>query len=197
MRPVARLAGRLTGRGRSVSVRPADNRAFAGSSTILERNCFISFRLSGHRFALALTVVREVAPFCTLARPPACPPVLEGVLNLAGQAIPVLRLDRLLALSEITPHISSCLLIVEEMKGRLALLVDEVTGIEELNGDQLLPVSAAATFNGCVIAQSQSGGEPLSVLSLERLMVRRERETIFHFASYEQQRARLLTGTAQ
>jgi purine-binding chemotaxis protein CheW len=123
--------------------------------------------------------------------------VLEGVLNLAGQALPVLRLDRLLALPEMTPHLGSCLLIVDEPKGRIAVLVDEVNGIEELDAGQLLPVSAAATFNGCVAAQSRTGDEPLSVLSLERLMVRRERETIFHFAALEQQRERLLTGTAQ
>jgi purine-binding chemotaxis protein CheW len=123
--------------------------------------------------------------------------VLEGILNLAGDSVPVLRMDRLLTLAEMIPRVSSRLLIVTEPKGRIALLVDEVTSIDEFEAEQLLPVPAANTFNGCVEAQFQSGVESVSVLNLERLLVRREREVIFHFAALEQQRARLLSESAQ
>jgi purine-binding chemotaxis protein CheW len=176
---------------------PCGEPAFAASDTILERACFITFRLSGRLFALPLGVMREVALFCALERPPSCPPVLEGLLNLGGEAVPVLRLDRLLKLPEITPGVGSRLLIVADAKGPFALLVDEVMGMEEPEADRILPVAASDTFNGCIAAQLQSGTETLSLLNLERLLVRREREVIFHFASEEQQRARLLTETVR
>lgn len=153
----------------------------------------ITFRLSGRLFALPLGVVREVALFCALERPPSCPPVLEGLLNLGGEAVPVLRLDRLLKLAEMTPGVGSRLLLARDPKGLIALLVDEVLGMEEPEANQILPVAAADTFNGCIAAQLQRGTETFSLLNLERLLVRREREVIFHFAAEEQQRERLLT----
>lgn len=167
------------------------------SDTILELHSYLTFRLSGLQFALALGVVREVAPHCALGRPPGCPPVLEGVLNLAGEAVPVLRLDRLLALPESAARVDSRLVIVADAKGKLALLVDEVVGILELAAGQFLPVSAGDTFNGCVSAQAEFGSEPLYVLNLERLLLNREREAMRHFIGLERQRSRLLAEAPQ
>jgi hypothetical protein len=53
------------------------------------------FHLSGQSAAFPVANVHSVAPMASLARPPGLPSVLEGILNLGGAAVPVLRLDRL------------------------------------------------------------------------------------------------------
>src|SRR5512145_2933093 len=58
----------------------------------------VIFRLGGQHFAVPVAEVREVVPYCWLAQPPRMPSFVQGVLNLGGVAVPVLRLDHLLGL---------------------------------------------------------------------------------------------------
>lgn len=163
----------------------------------MERHRIFAFRLRGCLFGLPLSVVREVAPYCTLSKPPICPPLLEGILNLAGEGVPVLRLDRLLQLPEGVARASSRLLIVSDPGGKFALLTDEVVGILEFEAAQLVQLAVSNTFNGCVTAQGEVGHEPLHLLSLERLMLGQEREALSHFMALEQHRRELLPQEAR
>jgi chemotaxis signal transduction protein len=51
----------------------------------------VVFHLSGQLAAIRLENVDRIAPMAQLARPPGLPSPLEGILNLAGTAMPVLR----------------------------------------------------------------------------------------------------------
>ena len=54
------------------------------------------FHIGGERYGLPAAEVREVLPAATLAAPPGGRPGLLGILNLRGQAIPILDLRPLL-----------------------------------------------------------------------------------------------------
>ena len=149
---------------------------------------YLTFRLSGVRFGVDLTAVREVAPYCLLSRPPSRPPFVEGLLNLRGSAVPVLRLELLLALPESRPGLSSLLVVLRDAEQSVALLADEVSSIREVSLAEQLPAPEGATFNGCVEATAADGDETLHLLSPERLLVLREREALAHFRALEQTR---------
>src|SRR4051812_6590060 len=63
----------------------------------------VVFHLAGQAYALELGAVQEIVLMAALSRPPGLPSMLEGFLNLAGTAIPVVRLDRLFRLPEQMP----------------------------------------------------------------------------------------------
>src|ERR1700731_3095496 len=90
----------------------------------------VVFHLAGQLVALPLENVESIAPMARLARPPGLPCLLEGVLNVSGEAIPVVRLDRLLQLPERRPGLYSMLIVLRGVSDcRTALLVDRVTEI--------------------------------------------------------------------
>ncbi|MGV3722878.1 MAG: chemotaxis protein CheW [Actinomycetota bacterium] len=142
-----------------------------------EERLFI-FRLSGRLFGLPLAVVREVAPYCALSRPPALPNCLEGFLNLRGQAAPVIRLDRLLSLPDALPGLDSLLLILRDGANRVALLVDEALGIRLVHPEHRSPLSASEGVTPCVSAEARLREGTALLLSPDLLLLAREQAVL-------------------
>jgi purine-binding chemotaxis protein CheW len=71
------------------------------------------FYLAGQLAALPLENVQSIVPMAQLSRPPGLPSPLEGILNLAGRAVPVWRLDRLLQLPEQRAGLYSMLILLK------------------------------------------------------------------------------------
>lgn len=124
-----------------------------------------------------------------LARPPGMPAALEGILNLAGTAVPVLRLDRLLRLPLVTLGLYSMLIILRGISnGPVALLVDRVNGIVAVPGGALVRISGEDSFNGCAEWTVAGQEQPVHVLSPERLLLEKERESLSEFQLVAQER---------
>ncbi|HMO42322.1 MAG TPA: chemotaxis protein CheW, partial [Phenylobacterium sp.] len=58
---------------------------------------YLLIDLGGQAFALPMNSVREVLPLPVLDRQPPWPKILAGMINLRGQAMPVLDLGLLLS----------------------------------------------------------------------------------------------------
>ena len=147
------------------------------------------FRLAGQLAALPLESVERIAPMAQLSRPPGLPYVLEGILNLAGRAVPVLRLDRLLELPEQPLGLYSMLILLKGVSnGRIAILVDRVSEILPLPESAFLPVGKDHSFNACAEAAVSVRGEIVNVLSPARILLEKERETLSAFQAMAQRR---------
>ncbi|MEP7352583.1 MAG: chemotaxis protein CheW [Acidobacteriota bacterium] len=152
------------------------------------------FDISDQTAALPLVEVERIVPIAQLAHPPGSPSVIEGVLNLGGVAISVLRLDRLLGLPLRNPGLYSMVvllkggLIGEGTKGLVALLVDRVKEIRWVPQVALLPVGEDDSFNGCSRAAVLVLGQPVHVLSSQRLLLAHEARTLAEFQQIAQQR---------
>lgn len=136
--------------------------------------------------ALPLDAVEKIAPMARLARPPGLPSALEGILNLAGQAVPVLRLGRLLQMPALEPGLYSIVIVLKG--GRVALLVDRVSEVLPVDESALLPVGSEDSFNGCSEAVLSVGGQTIHLLSPEKILLEKERASISEFQAMEQQR---------
>src|SRR5690349_6005793 len=86
------------------------------------------FQLADRLAAFPIGDVERIAPMAELACPPGLPSALEGVLNLAGAAVPVLRLDRLFRLPAQRVGLYSMLIVLRAAGGgdRIAILVKRV-----------------------------------------------------------------------
>src|SRR2546422_2036736 len=147
------------------------------------------FRLAGQLAALPLESVERIAPMAQLSRPPGLPYVLEGILNLAGRAVPVLRLDRLLELPEQPLGLYSMLILLKGVSnGRIAILVDRVSEILPRPESAFLPVGKDHSFNACAEAAVSVRGEIVNVLSPARILLEKEREALSGFQAMAQRR---------
>jgi purine-binding chemotaxis protein CheW len=128
--------------------------------------------------------VQKILPIAELVRPPGLPRALEGVLNLAGVPVPVLRLDRLFHLPEQAVTLSSMLIQFHadgSAGGGLAVLVDRVERIMPVPESSLLPVDEKQSFNGCAQASVRVAGSLIHILSPARILTERERSLLDDF----------------
>ena len=147
----------------------------------------VAFRLGGLAFAVPVEAVAEVVPIARLGRPPHMPAAVEGILNLAGRAVPVLRLDRLLGLADGRYGLNASILVMRGSRP-VGLLVEHVDAVVNAGDLQVLPVAAAESFNGCVIAELAHGAGVRHLLSWDHLLLEEERRRLGEFAAREQER---------
>lgn len=150
----------------------------------------VVFSLGEALEALPLESVEKIVPMADLARPPGMPTPLEGILNLAGAAVPVVRLDRLLQLPERRTGLYSMLVLLkgDHPDSNVAMLVDRVIEILHVPNDAVLPVNASDSFNACVESTVNFGTHVVHVLSPARILLEREQESLSAFQTIERRR---------
>lgn len=155
----------------------------------------VMFRLGGQLFAIPVTDVREVVPYAWLERPPRMPAFVQGVLNLAGTAVPVLRLDRLLGLAQPSFGLESSILIMTGADGGIGLLVDHVEGVRATADFQFSAIDDGQSFQGCVSGQMHGPLGSAHLLSWRQVLLEEERQRLEQFRlDAEQRLAQLSEG---
>jgi purine-binding chemotaxis protein CheW len=101
---------------------------------------FLVFGLNGNRFAISLSFVQRVVRVVEITPVPEPPAGVRGVINVAGQIIPVIDLRQQLHLPEAELTISDYLIMVKYHSGGMALLVNEVLWIIERANHEIIPV---------------------------------------------------------
>lgn len=157
---------------------------------------FVVFRLGKTECALPISDVREIVALPALAKPPGLPPLMIGFLNLEGAAIPVIRLDHLFDLPESDADVYTPLIILKTDNPPLALLVDGIVEVVTIAVGAVLPVQEAHTFNDCTVGEIAVAGKAISVLSVDRLLIEKERQSVVEFQAMEQKRLQEIEGIA-
>jgi purine-binding chemotaxis protein CheW len=157
---------------------------------------FVIFHAAGQAYALGVNEVREIVPMAELSRPPGSPSILAGFLNLAGQPLPVIRLNRMFGLPDQPLGLYTPLLILRGPDQRLALQVDRVSQITAIAAGAILPAGDHHSFNDCVLGMLRLADEVVLLLSLERILLDKERQCIAELEAAEQERLRELEEVA-
>jgi len=152
----------------------------------------VVFHLGGQAYALPLREVQEILPLALLSRTPGLPSLLAGFLNLGGTAVPVLRLDQLFELPELTPGRYTPLVLLRAPDSPLALLVEKVSRIVSVAEEAILSVPENQSFNDCVEGIATLDGHLLLLLSAERILSEKEQQCLAEFQDREQARLRAL-----
>jgi len=149
---------------------------------------YLRFQLDAALFAFPLDDVQEILPLPRLAKPPQLPPAIEGLLDLSGETLAVLRLGLLLGLETSTLGLYAHLLRMRNCEPGLALLVDRATGVAPAAASKWRNAPSEESFRGCVVGQLVDGDETAHVLSFEHLLSEHERRKIEAFLAAERQR---------
>jgi purine-binding chemotaxis protein CheW len=154
-----------------------------------ESQVILVFQLSDQIVGLPAHEVERIVPMAELARPVGLPYALEGILNLGGIAIPVLRLDRLFELPPQHVGLYSLLLVLHSRPGgKIAILADRVQEIVSFSTTALLPIQPESSFNACGVATVMMKGQTVHVLSLDRLLLAQEVDALSGFQAMAKRR---------
>lgn len=143
-----------------------------------DRRTLVVFDLAGRSCALPAEAVREVLHMVELARPPGLPRVIEGLVNIAGTSVPVLRLDRLFDLPESACELYTPLIVLKRSDPPLALMAHAMRSIMSVDAGDLVALAEDDTFNGCGEARLSAPWGDVTLLAADRLLLARERRQL-------------------
>lgn len=110
---------------------------------INETGQYMTFKLGDELFAINVVQVREVLEVATITRVPAAPRYMRGVVNVRGQAIPVVDLRLKFGLPEVPDTVHTRIIVMElELDGEHAVLggiADSVHEVIELDPSSINP----------------------------------------------------------
>lgn len=113
------------------------------SSDTVETTQFLTFKLANEVFALGISQVREVLDYTAVTKIPETPDFMLGVINLRGNAVPVVDMRLKFGLAPTEKKANTCIIIVEvELEGETTLLgalADSVQEVLELDADRMEP----------------------------------------------------------
>jgi purine-binding chemotaxis protein CheW len=143
------------------------------------------FHIGRHACAVPLHAVQEIVPYAALTCLPGQPSIVQGFLNLRGQAVPVIRLAALFGIPETQPALSSVIVILRSHTG---WLVDHAEGLASTGQDCTLPVDTNHSFNDCAAGQCDIEGRRFTLLAHERVLLAQEQARIAELAELAQRR---------
>lgn len=139
---VDQVIGAVAGlRGEVVdSVEPIQLETVASSDP--EERQVVVFRLGAERYGIEISLAREIIRDQEVTRGPKAARGLLGVINLRGQVIPVMGLDKLLDLPP-AEKTNDTRIVVVDVDGRdMGMVVDEVTKVVRFMSDVVDPLPA-------------------------------------------------------
>jgi len=96
---------------------------------------FVAFLLDEQRYAVPLSAVERVVPMVAVSPLPKSPAIALGVINLHGTVIPVLDIRRRFGVAPHDYGISAHLVVARTSRRTLAMPVDEVLGVSEVEAE--------------------------------------------------------------
>ncbi len=98
---------------------------------------YLTFVLNDEVYGIEILKVREIIGLMNVTNVPQTLDNMKGVINLRGKVIPVidLRLKFSMPEGEQTPE--TCTIVVEVDSASIGLIVDRVSEVMEINGDEI------------------------------------------------------------
>ncbi len=131
---------------------------------------YLIFDLAGQRMALEQGLVEEIIPSRQVTPAPLVPAFIEGLINLRGRVLTVLRMETIMDLK--VPPADGPHMIVLRLPGLgLAFRAGEIVGIHPLATGLLEEVGVAREGQGPPVkAVLQHDGRPVSLLDMDRMV---------------------------
>jgi purine-binding chemotaxis protein CheW len=106
----------------------------------------IVFTLDEQSFALSLPVVIKVIHAIEIRHLPKAPEIITGIINVNGRIIPVADIRRRFGLEAHEIDLDDRLIIADTGKREIAILVDTLTGIMDIEPGQISAASESVPF---------------------------------------------------
>jgi purine-binding chemotaxis protein CheW len=101
----------------------------------------VVFRVGQQEYAVSIGAVKEVGPWTQPVPIPEAPPLVEGVINLRGDIIPVIDLGRLFHTARLKAPEDSRTIVMEVDGQQAGFVVDDVTEVHTVADGDITPPS--------------------------------------------------------
>ena len=102
----------------------------------------LTFEVDRHRYALPVADVHEVVRAVAVVPLPKAPPVVQGIINLRGQVVPVLDLRTRFGLPARPLHLDDHLVVVRAGTRLVVLRADRALGLTRVDDHQIEPMTS-------------------------------------------------------
>jgi purine-binding chemotaxis protein CheW len=133
---------------------------------------FVGFRLGGEDYAIAITKIQEIIVMKPITRIPQMPAFIEGLINLRGSVIPIINLRTLFGLPGCEIDDETRTIIVNVGDRTIGYIVDEVTQVMRIGGDQIqpAPVTITAASKQHIAGLARLEDRLLIILEIDKLL---------------------------
>jgi len=101
----------------------------------------VIFRLDKETYALPVNAIVQIMPMLTITPIPQVHKAVEGIINVRGAAIPVIKMRRYLGLSEVPLSLHTPIILIQTDGWRMGLIVDEVIDVLALPSEQIRTIT--------------------------------------------------------
>jgi purine-binding chemotaxis protein CheW len=98
---------------------------------------YLTFILNNEVYGIEILKVREIIGIMDVTSVPQTPQYMKGVINLRGKVIPVIDLRLKFSMQEGEHSLETCTIVVEVDNASIGLIVDSVSEVIEINGDEI------------------------------------------------------------
>lgn len=98
----------------------------------------VLLRVDGQTYALPLAAVDRVLRMVEITPLPGAPEVVEGIINIQGDVVPVVSIRKRLGLSLRAAEAADSLVVVRARTRRLAIIAESVLGVVERPADAVV-----------------------------------------------------------
>lgn len=98
---------------------------------------FLSFFLGSEEYAIGILKVKEIIGLIPITPVPKMPSYIRGVLNLRGKIVPVMDLRLRFGLASAEDTHETCVIVVQEGKTQMGVLVDKVSEVADIGQEQI------------------------------------------------------------
>jgi purine-binding chemotaxis protein CheW len=106
-----------------------------------ERQNVVAFRLDKQTYALPIEPIVQIIDMVAITSIPQLSQVVEGVINVHGEAVAVVKLRRHFGLSDAPLRLNTPILLIQIGGQTIGLIVDEVTDVLHLSADQVVQLA--------------------------------------------------------
>lgn len=136
----------------------------------------VIFTVGQQEYAVPITAVMEVQAWTQPTPVPDAPPIVEGVIDLRGEVMPVVDIRKRLGLPVRPADAETLALILDAGGLTAALTVDGVDQVVTLTDDQISPPESRMTLPGqdYVVGVARSDDRLIILMDLSRLLTAAE-----------------------
>lgn len=104
---------------------------------VMDGGKFLSFFLGKEEYAIEILKVQEIIGLMPITPVPKMPDYIRGVLNLRGKIVPVMNLRSRFGLPAIEDTEETCVIVVQEDKYLMGVVVDKVSEVADIESAQI------------------------------------------------------------
>jgi len=131
----------------------------------------VGFQLGAEEFGLDILRVQEIIRTQQLTRVPNLPGYIDGVINLRGKVIPVIRLRKRIGMESSDADKNTRIVVVEVHGHTIGFVVDSVSQVIRLSADVVEPAPRLGKCeNDYVSGVGKIDGRMLLLLDIEKVM---------------------------